>query len=562
MSEFPTREPGMPAIPESIFRPPTHVDPTPARARSGHQPRHARAVPKENFWPTIGWTVLGTLVPGVGLLRGGHRVAGGIITGVFVVLLGGLAGLYFGARDQVSLFVTQSSNLFMIAIAVLVLGLIWVVIIGASHLALRRSYPTTGQRAAGAVAVGVLSLAVMGPAAWGADFSYTMSTTVGSIFAASPKTGEPEAGPIFSVAKDPWEDIPRLNVLLLGGDHDKGRSDSLGSRADTVIVASINTKTGATTLFSLPRQTGHMPFPKDSALYKYFPNGFYDGRKGTNPEYMLNAMLRNLPPRVPKDVLGKTPYLGFDAMKLSVGEALGLTIDYFVMVDMDGFKDFINAIGGITVNVNQRVPINGKTTGNVLPTGWIEPGPNKHLSGYMALWYARGRYGLSDYNRMERQRCVINAVAQQANVNTLLTKYQGVASAATQSVTTDIPQSALSPLITLAGRVQGTTLRSIVFQHGKDGFISSNPDFALMRSQVKKALKETDSTNAPKDDATASPTPGSTATPGSTGTPGSTASPSATPKNTQSVDISDACGYHPLAVDPNAGKGTSSAKPK
>ena len=100
-----------------------------------------------------------------------------------------------------------------------------------------------------------------------------------------------EAG--TAAAVDPWAKKPRLNLLLLGGDAGKGRT---GTRTDTVIVASIDTKTGDTTLVSLPRNTGRMPFPADSPLHKYYPNGFTDG-DGNNAEYFLNAMYDNVPAR-------------------------------------------------------------------------------------------------------------------------------------------------------------------------------------------------------------------------------------------------------------------------
>ena len=79
---------------------------------------------------------------------------------------------------------------------------------------------------------------------------------------ASEEPGEPQP------SVDPWAKKPRLNLLLLGGDAGKGRT---GTRTDTVIVASIDTKTGDTTLVSLPRNTGRMPFPADSPLQRLLP---------------------------------------------------------------------------------------------------------------------------------------------------------------------------------------------------------------------------------------------------------------------------------------------------
>ena len=147
-----------------------------------------------------------------------------------------------------------------------------------------------------------------------------------------------------------------------------------------MILASINTETGNTTLFSLPRNTARMPFPADSPLHEYYPYGFTNG-DGSNPEYFLNAMYMNVPNTVPKDVLGETDNLGADALKLSVGEALGLKVDYYVLINLQGFAKMINALGGIRVNVNTYIPIGGNTDSGIPPEEYISPGPNKKLAG-------------------------------------------------------------------------------------------------------------------------------------------------------------------------------------
>ena len=64
-----------------------------------------------------------------------------------------------------------------------------------------------------------------------------------------------------------------------------------------------------------------MPFPSRSPLRKRYPYGFTNGNPN-DAEYFLNAMYRNVPRSVPKDLLGLTDNLGADVLKLSVGEAL------------------------------------------------------------------------------------------------------------------------------------------------------------------------------------------------------------------------------------------------
>ena len=498
-----------------------------------------RAATGGAFPGALGWTVLGTIIPGLGLIKAGRRLAGGLVLGFFVLALGGVTALYLTNERWVTAQVVKPDVLQGIAVALLAVALIWIAVIGLSHLSLRPANPTVAQRAAGAAVVGLLSFLVAAPMAIGANIAWSTAGAVRTIFGedTAPNSTQPTLN-----AADPWKDKDRLNILILGGDSGTNRSSALGDRTDTVMVASINTHTGATTLFTLPRNTEKMPFPKDSPLHKYYPNGFYNGTGADRGEYLLNAMYRNVPGRVPDDVLGKTKNFGADVVKVSVGEALGLDLDYYVLVNMDGFKDFINAIGGITVNVNYRIPIGGKTDEHVKPDGYIEPGPNQHLKGRLALWYARGRYGLDDYKRMERQRCVINAVVQQTTPQAVLTNFQSILAAGEKTIQTDVPGGLLGDLLNLGMKVKGTPLRSVVFTPGDAGFQSYDPNWPAVRSRVQKALKETDKGVGAS--ATPSATGTASSTPTATGTSSPTSSPSRTPK-AKSDDLEDICGYHP-----------------
>lgn len=491
------------------------------------------------FSGVVAWTILGTLAPGLGLWRSGRRVIGGLILAGWAALVGGLAYVAITDRNTLASLAVDPRVLTWVAIALVALAVVWVVVIGTTHVSLRSARPTMGQRIAGTALVGALALAVAAPMALGANLAYTSADFLTTVFADD--TGEHSATLPTIDAVDPWEDKPRLNVLVLGGDSGTNRDASLGVRTDTVILASIDTHTGATTLFSLPRNTARMPFPEDSPLADRYPNGFYDGANPANAEYFLNAMYRNLPNQVSKDVLGKTKNLSADAMKVSVGEALGLDVDYYVLVNMDGFKDFINALGGIKLNVNYRIPIGGQTDRGIAPDDWLEPGPDQLLSGRKALWYARGRWGLDDYDRMERQRCVINAVVQQAQPATVLANYQAIAAAGEKTIITDMPRSMLPNLLDLAMKVRETKLRSVVFKPGVAGFVSANPNWEAVRKRVQVALKETNKGVT----ATATPTPTGTASP--TATASSTKKPSATPtKAARSDDLDEFCGYHPV----------------
>lgn len=517
-------------------------------AAGDHRPRQDR--PKratrsgvERFRAALLWTVLGAVVPGLGLWRAGRRVGGAIAMGLFAALLLTVVYLATGGRSRIPSLATNTDLLSGLAVGFLVLAVAWVTIIVASHLALRPHRPAATQRITGGVLVGVLSLAVATPLAVGAEYSWSTAQFLGTVFSDDrPNTTAP-ASPGATSETNPWGDTDRINVLVIGGDDGGHRDVSLGLRADAVMVASIDVRTGVTTLFSLPRQTARIPFPKDSPLHHYYPNGFFDGVNGGNPEYFLNAMYNNIPERIPKDLLGDVKNVGAEVMKIGVGEALGLgTLDYFVIINMDGFKEFINALGGITLNVNYRIPIGGQTTEGTPPSGWIEPGPDKHLNGRLALWYARGRYHVegSDYSRMERQRCVINAVVQQAKPEVVLTNFEKIAAAGAKTIQTDIPRRVLPQMIDLALKVKNTNLHSVVFQPGVAGWVSANPPWPAVQRRVQQALQEADKAEASK---TSSPPASATPTATTTATATATGKPTKSPN--KSENLSDSCAYHP-----------------
>lgn len=512
--------------------------PVPAEPSEGQHRNPRRAMSDAHFRRTMGLTVAGTLVPGLGLFAAGRRVAGGIILAVFIGGIAVVVGWALSDPQGLTAMAVRPAMLNGLAAALVVIALAWVGVVVATHLALRHT-PNRFQRLAGGALVGLLAFAVAAPMAVAARYSYDQASLVATVFKsdkdtksatkpsawASNQASEEPDGTQPSV--DPWAKKPRLNLLLLGGDAGKGRT---GTRTDTVIVASIDTKTGNTTLVSLPRNTGRMPFPKDSPLHKYYPNGFTDG-DGNNAEYFLNAMYDNVPNTVPKDILGETDNLGADVMKLSVGEATGLDIDYYVEINLKGFEKMINALGGIKVNINTYIPIGGNTDLGIPPDEYLKPGPDQHLKGREALWYARGRYGSDDFARMDRQRCVIDAIIKQANPANMLARYEEIAKAGKEIVKTDMPQEVLPLMVDLSLRVKDGNVRSVVFKHGVDGFSSPNPDFSMMRKRVKTAISETKKEK---------PSPAPT-----TKKPKKSGSATSDDNGKASDDIEDSCAYQP-----------------
>ncbi len=225
-----------------------------------------------------------------------------------------------------------------------------------------------------------------------------------------------------------------------------------------------------------------------------------------------------------------------------MGEALGLEVDYYAMVDMDGFIEFINALGGITVNINKPVAVGGVTSDNIPPDRWLPPGPDQHLNGVDALWFARGRYGTTDYERMSRQRCVIRAVVKQVQPTTVLANYEALSKAGKNIVLTDVPNTVLPAFLDLALLMQGQPMRSLSLENGKDGFSTEYPDWDLVRDMVEDTLR----TPTPTPSASLAPSASATPTEKPTATPSASSSTSPTPSEEPTyATVEDECAYHP-----------------
>lgn len=264
----------------------------------------------------------------------------------------------------------------------------------------------------------------------------------------------------------------RYNVLLLGGDADE---DRVGVRPDSITVASIDAEDGSTVLFSLPRNLQEVPFPAGTPAADALPDGFSCG-----DECLLNAVYRfgrDNPNLFPE---GDDP--GASAMLEAAEGITGLTINYYVLVELDGFRALIDAMGGIEIDVAHRVPIGGGTSPIY---GWIEPG-RQRLDGYHALWFARSREGSSDYERMARQRCVMTAMVNQLDPRTLLARFQQIAAATKDVVSTNLPDEDLPTFAELGLAAKEQPIESVQFVPPL--IDPAYPDYDRIHALVQAAL--------------------------------------------------------------------------
>jgi LCP family protein required for cell wall assembly len=451
--------------------------------------RGARAVARhasdrgQGFGRFVGLTAIGALLPGVGLLVAGRRKLGAAVLLVVAAILA--AAGYLLMTGQAKSFgistAVDPSKLLILAVVFAVGGLLWCAVIIATALAARTHRLTGVQRGLGVVLVLSLCLTVAMPAAAAARYSLITRDLIDTVFADSPVKPIPGVVQPKPQAADPWASVPRVNMLLIGSD---AGADRTGLRTDSLIVASIDTKTGNTVLFGLPRNLENVPFPPNDPLSKVWPNGFNCGSV-----CLLNAVWQQAEEH--KSLFPGDKQPGLTATRDVVGAVLGLQVDYYTIINLAGFQGLVNAMGGVYVNVTKRLPIGGShdANGHVLtyPTGYINPGHHKKLTGYQALWYARSRFSTDDYDRMRRQRCMVSALVDQSNPVKLLQKYPKIASVAKHNIETDIPRKDLPAWVTLVERMQNGKMTSLPFTSSVVN--TSHPDFDRIHQLVRKALR-------------------------------------------------------------------------
>jgi LCP family protein required for cell wall assembly len=248
----------------------------------------------------------------------------------------------------------------------------------------------------------------------------------------------------------------------------------VGLRPDSITVASIDSSTGRTVLIGLPRNLENVPFPPGTPMHKAFPNGFdCDGCyiNGINTWATDHASL------FPKS---KTP--GIDATAEAVEQITGLKVNYYALIDLRGFQDLVDAVGGVTIDVRRRIPIGG--VGAPI-TGWIEPGRQK-LDGFQTLWYSRSRATSNDYSRMARQKCVMNAMLHQLDAKTVLLNFSKIAKAGKQIISTSIPASEVDTFVTLSLKARSLPVSTVSFV--PPTIDTGDPDYAKIRSMVSDAI--------------------------------------------------------------------------
>ncbi|QOC93245.1 LCP family protein [Micromonospora craniellae] len=192
--------------------------------------------------------------------------------------------------------------------------------------------------------------------------------------------GVPQESRPQVVAKD------AMNIMILGSDS-RDPDSSSGSRTDTIILAHLPADRSSAQLISIPRDTW-VSVPRSA-----------EGRGGRDAK--INAAYA---------------WGGVPLMVQTVEQFTKVRVDHVVMVDFAGFKEIIDALGGIEVNSEKQF------TSIHPPFRTFQAGPQK-MDGEAALDYSRQRkqFADGDFSRIRHQQQVIKAIMDKATSGGLLT---------------------------------------------------------------------------------------------------------------------------------------------
>jgi LCP family protein required for cell wall assembly len=319
---------------------------------------------------------------------------------------------------------------------------------------------------------------------FGSDTAAASDTpVVGGSDATDTTTAAPASDDTDTALAPPTEinDLDRLNILLIGGDFGVGRT---GIRTDTMIVVSLDPETGEAAMFQVPRNWTQSPLPAGMGIWDC----------DCYPELINELWIAG--ERWPEAFPGPgTP--SENAVKGVISEFLGIPIHYYAMVNLDGFVDLIDAFGGVDMYVPQRIVDDEYPT---LDGGFkqlvIEEG-QQHMSGEESLEYARTRHADSDYYRMSRQRCVLEALLEQTDPANLLLNFGKIADVVKETTETDIPVDVLPQLVELLPKADLENVVSVRFipptyhlEYRDDGKLGAIANIELVHEHVQLVIDD------------------------------------------------------------------------
>jgi LCP family protein required for cell wall assembly len=263
----------------------------------------------------------------------------------------------------------------------------------------------------------------------------------------------------------------RINVLVMGLDR-RPYEGNAATRTDTMFVMSIDQSSKTARGLAMPRD-----------LYVDIPTkggGSFKERINTAYEYGEN---------------GGYPGGGPASVKKTVENLLGIKVNYYVLIDFGGFKQLIDLLGGIDVEVDSSTAVNDPFYSDTEKLGDYYPcvfgvGVH-HMNGTDALCFARSRRNSDDFGRIQRQQRVIFAAIEKAtqlkmlsDPRTLINMWKNYKS----TVQTDVSDLQIPGFAKLAS---GMTSSSVSFlQLGPATTSYTTPEGAAVLLPSKEGIKQ------------------------------------------------------------------------
>lgn len=427
--------------------------------------------------------LLSFLFPGLGQAYAGQRRLALLLALPVLLLIGGAAiiGLFFLPEIRNQLF----SATFLWGVLVLDAALMAWRLFAIAQVGLARSanasvtvqpaipgsaavaaVPAEGRaRHVGTVAlVAILMLATVGMHAWAGLLVSNLNGALGDVFSGG-FHGDPGRGGPGRPLNQPsyhWDGTDRINFLLLGVDAGPGRGESL---TDTILAVSVDPVSHTAVMVSVPRDTGYVPLP-DRSVY---PDGVYP-RKINELATEASAQPELWCPDLPAE---EATECGLRTLERAIGLYLGIPIQYYAQVDLLGFTQMIDAVGGVTLCLPG--PMIDDTYGG--PT-WPEPGIElpagcSRYDGVHALAYARIRKGYiempdgsldyqNDFKRAERQQLVLLELRREFAKLDLIFELPPMLQAIGRTVSTDFPRDQAGDLASLLPLITGPDIQRVV----------------------------------------------------------------------------------------------------
>ena len=271
---------------------------------------------------------------------------------------------------------------------------------------------------------------------------------------------------------------PWTTILLLGTDEGPG---NWGARTDTIILAALEHGTGRAALFGVPRNLTELALPGRAAR---------EAKHFGQPINELYGFARSRP-----ELFAGGRNAGATALKQTVSLLLGVRVDYYGLVNLRGFADLVDALGGVRIRAKERIvdEVTRPAWGEPKPSVDVVPGRTYFMDGREALAYVRSRKDSDDYTRMARQRCFLSAVADQFDVIHALRHFGLLAGTIEDNVETDVPLNRVATLLRLVAGVDSRKTLTQTF--GLDYFsgrrASDNfpvPNVGRIRATVRAVL--------------------------------------------------------------------------